>query len=136
MQDNSLDIFDIVTIGAGIGKGLMALGEALLTKVESLIGASVVAAAEVTGESLLTAARSIGEAGRSSGVRTIGSAEELAQEYANLSKGGTPVNAPNYNGTMVKFPDGSRVGMRNTSASGGATIDVFTGNASVKVHVK
>jgi hypothetical protein len=65
----------------------------------------------------------------------VNSADELKNIFSQLSKGGTPV--PNsYPGTMVQLPDGTLVGLREVSKSGGPTIDIFGPNdVKLKIHV-
>jgi RHS repeat-associated protein len=66
----------------------------------------------------------------------VDSAEELQALYDELSRGGEPATPEGYNGEMVKLPDGTRVGLRNTSGSGGPTIDIHQpGQPVVKVHL-
>jgi hypothetical protein len=49
--------------------------------------------------------------------------------------GGVPVDS-GYPGTYVRLSDGTRVGLRLKSASGGETIDVFKpDNTHIKVHL-
>jgi hypothetical protein len=74
--------------------------------------------------------------GRSSGVRTVGTDSELGDLYGTLSRGGTPVEVPGYKGSWVELPDGTRVGLREASKSGGRTIDIKLPDGTVqKVHV-
>ena len=72
------------------------------------------------------------QAGRSSGVYVVDSPEQLQEVYAELSRGGTPFTS-SYPGEEVRLPDGTRVGIRQTSTSGGPTIDINGG--VIKVHV-
>ncbi len=78
----------------------------------------------------------IGKPGRSSGVRTVASEAELNAIYAELSHGGTPI-AGTYPGARVSLADGSTIGLRSASRSGGATIDMVgpTGQR-LKVHIE
>ena len=74
-------------------------------------------------------------AGRSGGVRTVGSAGELDDLFAQLSRGGEVVEN-SYPGKLVRLPDGTTVGLRGASKSGGPTIDIVKpGRAPTKVHV-
>ncbi|MBA3947900.1 MAG: RHS repeat-associated core domain-containing protein, partial [Herpetosiphonaceae bacterium] len=69
-------------------------------------------------------------------VVTIGSDADLRQLFNELSRGGTPIQT-RYPGQMVELQDGTRVGLRSDSSSGGATIDVFfTDGTQTKVHIK
>jgi hypothetical protein len=74
--------------------------------------------------------------GRSNGVKTVSSEAELDQLFDKLSKGGTDVTPPTYKGTSVILPDGTRVGIRGASRSGGPTMDITLANGKQwKVHV-
>jgi len=74
--------------------------------------------------------------GHSPGVRTVGSDQELGDLYGRLSEGGTPVDVPGYKGSWVELPDGTRVGLRDVSKSGGRTIDIrYPDGTTGKVHV-
>jgi len=74
--------------------------------------------------------------GKSRGVMVVESEAKLGELFTNLSKDGTSATPPTYKGTMVKLPDGTTVGMRTTSTSGGPTIDVKLPNkVKIKVHV-
>jgi RHS repeat-associated protein len=59
---------------------------------------------------------------------------DLQSLYQQLSAGGTPVQN-SYPGSMVELPDGTLVGIRPQSSSGGATIDVNQGGTQYKVHI-
>ena len=81
--------------------------------------------------------------GRSPGVRTVGSDAELDQVFEDMSRGGTPMQRPGYGGSSggraVRLPDGTEVGLRGGSDSGGRTIDVRYPGASgtgPKVHIR
>ena len=61
--------------------------------------------------------------------------QELNEVFNDLAKDGSPVKS-SYPGQLVETPDGTRVGLRDASKSGGATIDVFKPDGSyVKVHL-
>jgi hypothetical protein len=78
----------------------------------------------------------IGEAGNSSGVRVVNSEAELNNIFAELSKDGTPV-VSSYPGRMVQLPNGIRIGIRQTSTSGGPTVDIIPpgGKGGIKIHL-
>jgi RHS repeat-associated protein len=62
--------------------------------------------------------------------------EEMQNAYEQLSQGGQPATPGGYDGQMVKLSDGTRVGLRNTSSSGGPAIDIHrTGQPVIKVHL-
>jgi hypothetical protein len=74
-------------------------------------------------------------AGRSPGVYTVSSSDDLQALYDDLSVGGQPVEN-SYPGEMVELPDGTTVGLRAASKSGGPTLDVKLPNGTqLKVHV-
>ncbi len=75
--------------------------------------------------------------GSSSSVRMVDSSEELGKLYEQLSAGGKALPPNTYPGARVELPDGTRVGLRSTSDSGGATIDVEPPSGRVrKVHIE
>jgi len=77
------------------------------------------------------------KAGRSPGVKVVGSEAELNALYGRLSAGGKTATPPTYKGTMVELPDGTKVGLRIESTSGGKTIDVFGADGKyTKVHME
>jgi hypothetical protein len=78
------------------------------------------------------------ERGRSPGsTRVVGSEAELKSLFDRWSAGGTPAVAKGYKGPYVKLPDGTGVGLRATSRSGGPTIDIkFPDGTNMKVHIK
>ncbi len=70
------------------------------------------------------------------GIYEVDNEEELQALYNELSRGGKPATPTGYDGEMVKLSDGTRVGLRNTSSSGGQTIDINRpGQAPVKIHL-
>jgi RHS repeat-associated protein len=73
--------------------------------------------------------------GNNPGVYVVDSPEELQQTYDEMSAGGTPATPEGYDGEMVKLPNGTRVGLRNTSGTGGPTIDINTGSARYRIHI-
>jgi hypothetical protein len=73
--------------------------------------------------------------GRSPGVYMVPSTHELDALFDELSHGGSPVTS-SYPGQIVKLQDGTTVGIRNLSKSGGPAIDVKLPNGNLlKVHV-
>ena len=74
--------------------------------------------------------------GRSPGVKTVSSEAALQDLFDKLSQGGTDSTPATYNGQIVVLPDGTTVGIRYSSSSGGPTIDVkFPNKNKGKVHV-
>jgi RHS repeat-associated protein len=72
--------------------------------------------------------------GNSPGVYTVDSPEELQQVYDELSAGGKPTGS-SYPRQEVELPNGTRVGIRETSKTGGPTIDINQGGTQYKIHV-
>lgn len=74
-------------------------------------------------------------AGRTQPNLEVDTPSQLQEVYDRLSQGGSPVQST-YPGKMVELPDGTRVGLRTASKSGGPTIDVFKPDGThVKVHL-
>lgn len=75
--------------------------------------------------------------GKQKWVRTVPNEGELRALYTRWSQGGTDNTPPTYDGVSVRLPDGTTVGFRNGSLSGGATIEItIPGVARVKkVHI-
>jgi hypothetical protein len=95
------------------------------------------ASGKLSGRAGITETLSGLKAGRSSGVKVVGSEAELDALYGRLSAGGKPATPPTYKGSMVELPDGTRVGLRGVSASGGKTIDITLPDGTIrKVHVQ
>jgi RHS repeat-associated protein len=72
-------------------------------------------------------------------VRVARSAEDLEAIYGRLSRGGEPYGRPTYKGRMVRMPDGSLVGIRNTAKStpGRPTIDIHRADGrQVVIHIE
>lgn len=69
--------------------------------------------------------------------REVDTREELEDLRDEISRGGKAVDAPaTYDGTMVELPDGTKIGYRDQSKSGGSTIDIFSpGGKYIKVHL-
>ncbi len=77
------------------------------------------------------------DAGRSPGVRVVDSEEELDAIFDRWSRGGEEIEKPSYAGKYVRLSDGTEVGMRSTSKSGGPTIDVRRPDGTTaRVHVR
>ena len=75
-------------------------------------------------------------AGNSPNVYEVDTPEELQAVYNELSRGGEPATPETYKGKMVKLPDGTTIGLRNDSTSGGPTIDIKQPNGTnVKIHL-
>jgi hypothetical protein len=65
--------------------------------------------------------KKIGNPGRNSGIRTVGSEADLDAIWDQYSKGGTPVIGSTYPGQRMAFPDASEIAKRPASKSGGPT---------------
>jgi RHS repeat-associated protein len=77
----------------------------------------------------------IGRPGRSPGVRVIDTVEEMEQIFQRLITGGKPIDST-YPGDLVQHPDGSTVGRRPTSRTGGPAIDItLPDGTEIKVHL-
>lgn len=74
--------------------------------------------------------------GRSPGVYIVPNAARLKRMFDRLASGGAPVSN-SYPGQLVRLPDGTIVGMRSTSRSGGPTVDVWLPDGEyIKIHVQ
>jgi hypothetical protein len=76
-------------------------------------------------------------AGRNPGVRTVGSEAELDRVHRELTQNGRPIEVPGYPGSWTERPDGVRIGLRDSSKSGGKTIDIrYSDGTTEKVHAE
>jgi hypothetical protein len=67
----------------------------------------------------------------------VRSEAELNDLFGRLSQGGRPAPHPTYRGPRVELPDGTKIGWRASSKSGGATIDIkYPDGTATKVHVQ
>jgi RHS repeat-associated protein len=77
--------------------------------------------------------------GKNPNVYQVNTPEEMTKLFNDLSRGGKNVTPPTYKGTLVELQDGTLVGMRTASKSGGPTIDVKPpegfGAKPLKVHL-
>lgn len=64
--------------------------------------------------------------GKNPGVRTVGSDAELQASYDQMARGGEVIRRPGYREEWVRQPqpDGTEIGLSESSRSGGRTIDV------------
>lgn len=75
--------------------------------------------------------------GKNPGVRTVGSDAELQASYDQMARGGEVIRRPGYRGEWVRQPDGTEIGLRESSRSGGRTIDVRHPDGTIeKVHIR
>ena len=76
------------------------------------------------------------ERGKSAPHRQVETVRELRHVFRNLTREGTRVDG-SYPGIQFRLQDGTLIGLRETSHSGGATIDIFRpGQRHVKVHIR
>jgi hypothetical protein len=62
---------------------------------------------------------------------------ELADTYHRLARAGTPVISRTYDGQLVELSDHTRVGLRNTSLSGGPALDIHRlGRPRIVIHIQ
>ena len=77
----------------------------------------------------------VGVPGRTDGVREVPDDESVRDLFEQLAEDGTPVEQENYPGTVIRAPDGTMLRLRETSKSGGPTIDAtLPDNTIWKVH--
>ena len=80
--------------------------------------------------------RSATKHGDSGQAYNVGSQAELHALYAQLTVGSNPVPASGYAGTMRILPDGTRIGLRLESTTGGHTIDVHKPSGKpYRIHI-
>lgn len=78
----------------------------------------------------------VGEEGRNPGVRTLATEQEIEDLYDELAADGTPVSWNSYPGPAVRLPDGTEIGLRGQSQSGGTTMDArLPSGERWKVHL-
>jgi hypothetical protein len=124
-------------IGRTFGQAMLFY--AAMNSYENLLGANqgLIGRATISGRAGITETLSGLKAGRSPGVKVVGSEAELDALYGRLSGGGRSATPPTYKGTMVELPNGTRVGLRNVSTSGGKTIDIFLPDGKyTRVHIE
>jgi hypothetical protein len=93
-------------------------------------------AARSVGDTIGENGENIGRPGRSRGVRELDTPQEIRDLYDQLAQGGTPVGGGSYPGEAVQHPDGTRIGLRSHSKSGGVTLDIRLPNGRIiKVHL-
>jgi hypothetical protein len=100
---------------------------------EGLFGAAAEGAGDVSSvDEVLAGLR----AGRTPPNVEVDTPAELNRVFDELTEDGRPVESNNYPGKFVELQDGTRVGLRAGSRSGGPTIDVFKSDGTyVKVHL-
>jgi hypothetical protein len=69
-------------------------------------------------------------------VRQLPTSAEIRALYERLTENGTLATPPTYPGTSQLLEDGTRISIRETSSSGGTTIDIKYPDGSIqKVHL-
>lgn len=121
---------------AGMG-GALALGLVVIFAPE--IAAALAARNAIPNDG--TVARSVNDildelrGGRTPPNLEVDTAGDLDKVFEELAQGGSPVQS-SYPGKFVELADGTRIGLRQTSLSGGPTIDIFKSDGTyVKVHL-
>lgn len=75
--------------------------------------------------------------GRSPGVWTVGSEEQLRETFDFLTRGGTSATWKGYGGPVYEVRGGTQIGLRTVSRSGGPTIDIRTRSGDQwKIHIR
>lgn len=75
---------------------------------------------------------------KSGGVREVDTPEDLAKIAEEIIQGGEKDDSwGDYDGDVFRLPDGTQIGIRRTSQSGGETIDIRppAGDKNIKVHL-
>lgn len=68
--------------------------------------------------------------------RQMSTEEEIRDLYEDLTVNGKPSEMPHYDGQVKELPDGTKIGIRDDSRSGGVTIDIRApGEKPRKVHL-
>lgn len=79
---------------------------------------------------------SAGVPGDNRRIRQVPTDEEVRQLYDELSEGGEPITRAGYDGPRVRLPDGTEIGLRGNSGSGGRTLDATLPNGEIwKIHL-
>lgn len=80
---------------------------------------------------------SVGKPGRSPKVRLVSSEAELRKLFDEISSGGKVIPSGSYPGISIEMPNKYIIRFRQTSKSGGATIDVSIGNINyIKIYTE
>jgi hypothetical protein len=75
-------------------------------------------------------------AGKNVGVWTVRSPQEVQQLFDEMTQGGASATWKGYPGQVVELPDGTQIGLRGMSRSGGPTIDIrIPGEDPWKIHI-
>ncbi len=120
------------TAGVRSQAGLKAIGRELVAEgIGALVGTSLRWAYEAwtaarAGQNIVGVARILStlQKGRNTRILTVGSTEELQQLFGRLAAGGRQIPSGAFPGRMIQLSDGTRVGLRCWSLSGGQAVDV------------
>jgi hypothetical protein len=75
--------------------------------------------------------------GKHRGIRTVADQAELEIIWRDIRNGGRTVAHPSYPGSLIELPDGTLVGGRPHSTSGGPTIDIKFPDGTIRtIHVR
>jgi RHS repeat-associated protein len=66
----------------------------------------------------------------------VGSQAQVRSAYTQLAAGGMPTVWQRYSGVAVTTRTGLQVGLRSSSKSGGATVDIRTSRGAIKIHIR
>jgi hypothetical protein len=116
-------------------------GGAEAAAAEGVSAAATEESAAMAADEAATESRSVDEIlqnlspGKTAPNLQVNSRQELQDVFDELTRGGSPVDS-SYPGDLMQLDDGTTVGIREGSKSGGATIDVkLPGGGTVKVHL-
>ena len=127
---NALGISDLVMVATGNA-----------TPTEKAMAVLTVAMAVIDGPFTKSGVAAIEEAwatlkGTNAGIKEVGTAAEIEEWFARMSNGARKTPKAGYDGRFMTLPDGSTVGLRE-STKYGPTIDIHqTGMEPWKIHIK
>ena len=132
----------LIAVGAGIaGLGGMALLNEAVQNPQSPASASAPRTYRPPGPSGGQPPRPVSDVfdelpwGTNERIRMVRNDAELKATYDALARGGEVFRRPGYPGEWVRQPDGTEIGLRTTSKSGGRTIDIRMPDGTTrKVH--
>ena len=93
-------------------------------------------------ETAATSSRSVDEVlsslpkGKQGFVRTVPDDQTLQTTFDDLTRGAQQISRSGYDGPVYELPDGTQIGLRGGSKSGGRTIDIqVPGQDAQKIHI-
>jgi RHS repeat-associated protein len=117
---------------SAIGDGLETI---YFTAISGGVGGGVAAGALKGADRVASVLNGL-RVGRHADVKLVSSVDELNALFRELTSGGKAVQGGTYPGRLVKLPDGTTVGLRSQSKSGGPTVDIKLPDGSVrKIHI-